>query len=317
MTSSNSRRQMLDNLLQLTRSHVYADAPEPLGTLAVFHCLRPQSLHAVPIHQPSVIVVLNGEKRLRNQSVDIRSGAGEIILLPAMSEFEMENLPASGSDYVAICLSFAPATVTRFINGVGQGLEWREQLPTLTAPVPEDILLSLIQRFQWSRPVAADAPVVELRQQELLAMCGQHGLLGNLLLQKHPSLTQRVAALLALDCARDWKIGDLCRELALSESSLRRELARENTGFRELLEQTRLAAGLCLLQETRWNVAEVAAAVGYQSPSRFAARFRERFGLSPAQLKQSREHLVESGAILADSGAPAAVDRRNLRLSTP
>ena len=317
METRNSRRQLLDTLRHLTRRHVYDAAPEPMGTFGVFHCLLPQALHAVPIHQPTIVVVLEGEKRLYNHAYDIRCGAGEIILLPALTEFRMENLPAPGSDYLALCLSFSPETVTRFVSGVGQGLDWLEQPPRLSAAVPEDILLSLIQRFQWSRPMAADAPVVELRQQELLAMCGQHGLLGNLLLQKHPSLTQRVAALLALDCARDWKIGDLCRELALSESSLRRELARENTGFRELLEQTRLATGLCLLQETRWNVAEVAAAVGYQSPSRFAARFRERFGLSPAQLKQSREQLVESGAILADSGAPAVVDRGNLRLSTP
>lgn len=43
---------------------------------------------------------------------------------------------------------------------------------------------------------------------------------------------------------------------------------------------------LGLLQGSDLPVAMVAAEVGYASPSRFALRFRARFGLSPGAIRQ-------------------------------
>jgi transcriptional regulator GlxA family with amidase domain len=50
-----------------------------------------------------------------------------------------------------------------------------------------------------------------------------------------------------------------------------------------------MVAALALLQETFWPVGQVAAAVGYISHSRFSERFKRRFGLSPTELKKTRE----------------------------
>ena len=37
-------------------------------------------------------------------------------------------------------------------------------------------------------------------------------------------------------------------------------------------------------------LSDVAAACGYLSPSRFTAAFRQRFGVTPSQLRQQRDH---------------------------
>ncbi len=63
----------------------------------------------------------------------------------------------------------------------------------------------------------------------------------------------------------------------------------EGARFRPLLEQARLAAALGLPQGNWRTIMDVAASVGYQSPSRFAERFRQHFGLSPSELRATRD----------------------------
>ena len=50
-----------------------------------------------------------------------------------------------------------------------------------------------------------------------------------------------------------------------------------------------MAHALMLLQVTDQPVATVAALVGYDSPSRFAARFRQRFGHPPAAIRDQTD----------------------------
>lgn len=295
---------LLPELLEACRQHIYHNVPPQLDGMGVFHCHQRQSLRAVPIHQPSLILVLCGEKHLHHAGSLTRCTAGKLLLLPAMCEVQLENIPdLVHHEYLALCIPIAPQTITRFINGFSTALNWREQTSLLCAQAPDTILLSLLQRLQWSRAGTGDELLLELRQQELLAHCAQQGWLGHLLRDGGLGVAQRVASLVSGDCARDWRIADACNALAMSESSLRRELQRENTGFREILEQVRLTTALGMLQGTRRNVAEIAGQVGYDSPSRFAARFRQRFGMSPGEVKSSREKLTDSGAMLVDPGA--------------
>ena len=52
--------------------------------------------------------------------------------------------------------------------------------------------------------------------------------------------------------------------------------------FRQLLAQVRMSHALTLLQQGL-SPLEAALACGYDSPSRFAARFKQEFGLTPHQ----------------------------------
>lgn len=286
---------MLDELIELLDNHLSSETVKPLGQIGVFHCRQPQKLHAVPIHQPSIVLVLKGTKRIAFSSRSERFDVGDLALLPAGSELLMENIPCSRQqEYLALCLGFAPATVERFLASYGSHLDWSEQRDVLMAKAPQSFTHIIKQRVNWCMEGDQDNQILnDLQQQEILSVCGYHNLLGLLLQLKHPSWRQRVSGIISLDLSSKWKFGDVCRKLNVSESGLRRNLQAEGTSFSDLLEQARLVAGLALLQETSQPVSQVAAAVGYQSQSRFTERFKQRFGITPSQLKQSREPLSQ------------------------
>lgn len=68
----------------------------------------------------------------------------------------------------------------------------------------------------------------------------------------------------------------------MSRASLVRKLAAEGRSFRQVLTQVRLGHALSLLQQGLTPL-QTALACGYDSPGRFAARFKEEFGLTPHQ----------------------------------
>ncbi|WP_433931377.1 helix-turn-helix transcriptional regulator [Sorangium cellulosum] len=78
---------------------------------------------------------------------------------------------------------------------------------------------------------------------------------------------------------------DLARLAGLNEAKLK-------AGFRALFGDTvygylrglRLDEAYRLLRQRRYSVSEVAARVGYANPSKFAAAFRERFGIPPSHV---------------------------------
>ena len=68
---------------------------------------------------------------------------------------------------------------------------------------------------------------------------------------------------------------------------LRRRLANEGASFRELLGNIKMMRALTLLQTSPLGVAQVAYAVGYESPARFAAKFRAHFGCTPSDVRKA------------------------------
>ena len=57
--------------------------------------------------------------------------------------------------------------------------------------------------------------------------------------------------------------------------------------FRELLGNIKMMRALTLLQTSPLGVAQVAYAVGYESPARFAAKFRAHFGCTPSDVRKA------------------------------
>lgn len=286
---------LIGKMIDQLRAHVYASPESALGAVGVFHCHQAQSLHRVPIHHPSMVLVLSGQKRVSLSQQDRVCQQGDVVLLPAGSEVLMENIPCpKRQEYFALCIGFSPDTLERFAKGYGDRIDWSQQRPLLTSRAPDALLLAISQRLSWcfdhdNTELDQNDVLSDLRQQELLAICAEHKLLGQLLLSKQPLWQQRVSSVVSLDLAHEWRIQMVCDRLGVSESVLRRALQKENTRFRDILEQARLVAALSLLQELSISVADVASSVGYQSQSRFTERFKQRFGLTPSELKNSRE----------------------------
>ena len=100
-----------------------------------------------------------------------------------------------------------------------------------------------------------------------------------------PSVADRLRDVLRSDPSRSWTTADAGAALAMSEATLRRRLAKERLRFDEILADIRMHHAMALLQTTRWSIPRVARACGYQTRTRFAARFRERFGCSPSEAR--------------------------------
>lgn len=115
---------------------------------------------------------------------------------------------------------------------------------------------------------------------------------------------QQVRRLLSTDPSIAWSMERVAHETATSIPTLRRRLAAEGIVFRELVQDVRMQHALALLQNTDASVLNIALATGYASPSRFAARFRARFGYLPTDIRgQSRGRNASSLANERTSGA--------------
>ena len=133
-----------------------------------------------------------------------------------------------------------------------------------------------------ANPALPDA-VARHRVQELLLWLGTAGYA--ITAPRKTDIVTRVRTLIARDTAADWKAADIARCVAMSEATLRRRLAERGTSLSALVLDVRLSLALTLLQATEQTVSSVAFAVGYESPSRFAARFRQRFGFAPSAVR--------------------------------
>jgi len=294
--SSSERNVLLGTL----RQHIKTRGAEtPLGAISVFHCTRPQLIKRVPIHHPSLIIILSGKKHVLRAQQPESCKAGSLLLLPAPVEIDITNEAEPGSDYLALALSFSPDILQQFQQLYGPWIAAQKLQARWTTSAPEGIYSLLIQWVELCQKGMVNPQLLALRQLEMLWLLTDLGVSGNLLISRSDRWAARTLQILQIDPAHPWKLSDVCKRLATSESSLRRNLSLEQTSFRQLLEDVRLLSGLSLLQETNWAIQRVALTVGYQSQSRFGERFKKRFGLSPRTLRNSRvseqgENLVEN-----------------------
>ncbi|MGI9288420.1 MAG: helix-turn-helix transcriptional regulator, partial [Pseudomonadales bacterium] len=78
------------------------------------------------------------------------------------------------------------------------------------------------------------------------------------------------------------RINDAAQQLHMSERTLRRKLAAENTSFQEVLNDVRYRIASEYLQSTMLSVADIADLLGFADPSNFRRAFMQWSGLSPA-----------------------------------
>ena len=146
----------------------------------------------------------------------------------------------------------------------------------------DEAFLRVVQGVQTRLPET----VLAARTMELLAWLAQAGAVFN----PHSAqpVSKQIRQLIARDTTINWRIRDVAQRLGMSEATLRRRLANEGTSFRELSGSVKMMRALTLLQTSPLGVAQVAYAVGYESPARFAAKFRAHFGCTPSDVRRAR-----------------------------
>lgn len=77
-------------------------------------------------------------------------------------------------------------------------------------------------------------------------------------------------------------------ELRISPATLRRRLAAEGSGWRQLKDELRHERAQALLAEGRLSVAEIASRLGYEEASAFHRAFRQKAGVTPAAWRREK-----------------------------
>ncbi|MDO8067690.1 helix-turn-helix transcriptional regulator [Janthinobacterium sp. SUN206] len=231
---------------------------------------RAQTLRRVPVFQSALCRVRQGVKLLEWGARQARAGTHDVVLMPAGQELGVANLPGT-QGYRAEVLSFSPALIARFRARHGSLVDGQlRQAATASLCVPLDDHAALAWDQLMASLAAGSPPALLAHQAE--------GLLLALALGGH-------CGPLLLDPAADWSVAKVASQLHLGASTLRRQLALEQRHFRAILEDVRLGLALQELQSGILPIGDIAAACGYASPSRFAARFRQHYGLSPRDLR--------------------------------
>ena len=244
------------------------------------------------IGQPAVILVLEGSKTLRWTEGSLEIQAGEAVAIAAGSALDISNHPSASGQYRAQWVVFDTTLCEAFpaTDPTLQEIRPCLSLSRFDASPRESFDRALTALRDESLPIS----VIQCRLQELLAWIAHRG--ARFATAGHATLTMRLRKLLAPRLSHAWTAPEAARELSLSEASLRRILAREGNSFSGLLREARLEFALTLVQASELPIETIAMEVGYDSASRFSGRFRERFGVTPSQLRGHARAIERNGA---------------------
>ncbi|MCA0432103.1 MAG: helix-turn-helix transcriptional regulator [Proteobacteria bacterium] len=231
------------------------------------------------VTQPGLVRVVAGTKDVKVGRKRLGFPAGAIALFAGGKAFDVTNTPAADGPYRAEAIFFESPLLPPL---PAAGTKPVADIASLAAVGPE-LAMAFDVAHRAITDVSLPLSIVRHRLGELLLWLNESGV--SLVAPRAETVEQRIRLLVAQDPAFGWTGATIANALAVSEATLRRRLAERRTSWTDVLQDVRLTAALTLLQSTDSHVAAVAARVGYESPSRFAARFRERFGVAPSRLR--------------------------------
>ena len=231
--------------------------------------------------QPMIVRVLHGRKTLRYAGGELTATAGQWLLIVGGQSFDVLNEPDGAQGYRSEWLMLGNDWVAQFFAQHPA----RETLDLARVLRPDAAWNEALSRVLQGVQARLPETVLAARTMELLAWLAQAGTVFN----PHSAqpVSKQIRQLIAQDMAASWQIADVAQRLGMSEATLRRRLANEGASFRELLSNIKMMRALTLLQTSPLGVAQVAYAVGYESPARFAAKFRAHFGCTPSDVRKA------------------------------
>ncbi|MDH6267253.1 AraC-like DNA-binding protein [Rhizobium sp. SG_E_25_P2] len=234
---------------------------------------------------PLIIMVRRGRKLIQSSGATLRIDEGEAVAIAAGQAIDFENIAAEDGDYEARWLVIDPMVLADFAPPDAA-------LPIASAQRLGCMPPGLLRAYEQAVEALSDedgVPELVARHKlgELLAWLAAAG-------WRFPpvaleSYTARIRRLVGARPQDVWSSPEICATLAVSEATLRRRLSEEGTSLRAVLTDVRMTHAMQLLQCSRLSVSEIAARAGFESQSRFAIRFRHRFGFPPSAIRGHRQ----------------------------
>lgn len=236
----------------------------------------------VLVEQPSLILVRQGTLAIHLGNASWTIEEGEAVALAATATYDIAYHPSVTGLYDEQWLHWEPALIQAFAERAGPGDAARSARPLSRPGGP--FLSSFSQAFEAMDCPAQLVPdaVAECRMTEVLLWLSHHGVRFAPGGHCDASTELRIRRLFLSAIDQGWNEREVAAHLGISASTLRRQLSGEGTSFREVLTDARMSFAERLLRTTGHSVGAIALQVGYDSASRFAIRFRKRFGFPPS-----------------------------------
>ena len=229
------------------------------------------ALKSVMTEFPTIVLIRQGHKQMTRGALHFDLQAGHAVVVAAGQAFDLVSTPADG------------AFVSSFLVPSSHLIE---EIAAAYAEVFDRAIAAV------SDPRRLPPKIVENREREVLIWLAHKGV--KFSHSGAADVAQRVRSLLLQDLTRNWQARDAAASVGMSEATLRRHLQKLGMSFQQVLTDVRMSRALALLQVTDDAIGRIALDVGYESPSRFAARFKRRFAVSPSE--------VRSGALTSSIG---------------
>ena len=230
-------------------------------------------LFFIQVGSKKVLCPINGE---------LVGNTGDVIVFPAGSIVTLENRPVFNANYRATGICF-PEEIIRQVFPDQRSK--RGALGVQVVPSHFNLTSKILNPLR-----------VTLQNQDLPESIRVHRLLESLIWLKHygvqlsayeeESPLSKVRRLVETDLSHPWRSSEVAEHFAMSESTLRRWLAKSGQGFAKLLQNTRLERGLHFLHSTDIPISEIALNCGFKTPSHFSDSFRKRFGIKPSEIRK-------------------------------
>ena len=205
----------------------------------------------------------------------------ELINTPAKLRYETERLlaqwaeigPAFGQSkhwyqHINIAYEKPQKSLKRYYEILGDNIQFGRSHTEIV------FTKSLLQEpFQHANEQAA-----MLCEQQCAALLRQ--------LNNTEGVVARVRRLLAASPGTALTIIEVAETLGLSERTLRRKLANENTNYKSVILDFRMELAASYLKGNEMSIQEIAFTVGYSDPSNFHRAFCQRFNATPAVFRE-------------------------------
>ncbi|PJZ79047.1 AraC family transcriptional regulator [Leptospira neocaledonica] len=231
---------------------------------------------------PTLVFVKKGIKSLKQNDLELDIKSGEAVAIAGGQAFDVINRPDAG-EFEAAWIAFHPNVIQNYNSNL-QTLKDIE-----TAFIFSNITSGFSDAFRLATEsittdkIISDQVAIH-RATEILIWLGEYG--RKFKVPSPENTSKKVRSFLSSNPGKDWSALEIADRLEMSEATLRRRLSSELSSFSEILIDVRMSLALSLLQATDRSIGEIAREAGYDSASRFAVRFRDRFGYSPTMLRR-------------------------------
>ncbi|NJL37101.1 MAG: AraC family transcriptional regulator [Leptolyngbyaceae cyanobacterium RM2_2_4] len=275
-----------------------------LATLTKLVVRRQETVRSLSVSCPMIITVLAGTKIVYIDGQTMTFSAGDLFILPSDFTFDVINQPACTGEYIALVLELSanllnrvrqayPEIITSLSNNITtenfSGFDLRITLSLSLA----DTLIHLVKGIVYN--TNQKLMLNEHHLVEIVLLLLQSNVRMLMLQAIYPDFSLLARSLIRNDLSSEWSLKRLAQALNISASTLKRRLQEANLSFRQLLDEERMSKAMDLLTQPHQSIAEIAAICGYESQSRFAARFRKYYSLNPSDVRSCHTNFPSSG----------------------